>query len=121
MDLDSFIAKYRPEWQRLETASAHGPRGLAKSGGDGIAEVRRLYLGASAHLAEARTTYGDPQLDAYLNLVVARAHAALYGAEPRSLKGVAGALGGRFRESVRRTAPFIFIAAAFLVVIALAM
>jgi uncharacterized membrane protein SpoIIM required for sporulation len=121
MDLDSFIGKYRPEWQRLETACAQGPRGLAKSGGEGIAEARRLYLRASAHLAEARTTYGDPQLDAYLNLVVSRAHAALYGAEPKSLRNLAATMGVRFRSSVRRSAPFIFIAAAFLVTISLAM
>jgi len=121
MDLDSFIAKYRPEWQRLETASARGPRGLAKGGGEGIAEARRLYLRTSAHLAEARTTYGDPQLDAYLNLVVAQAHGALYGAEPKSLKGLAAAMGGRYRDAVRRTGRFIFIAAAFLLIITVAM
>jgi uncharacterized membrane protein SpoIIM required for sporulation len=121
VDLDTFIAKYRPEWQQLETAVAHGPRGLAKSGGQGIAEVRRLYLRASGHLAEARTTYGDLQLDSYLNIVVARAHAALYGAEPRTFKGLVAAMGGRFRAAVRRTAPFVFIAAAFLVIITVAM
>lgn len=121
MDLDSFISKYRPEWRELETACARGPRGLAKRGGEEIVRVQRLYLRASAHLAEARTTYRDPQLDEYLNLVVARAHATLYGGEPRSFKGFLSAMGGRYREATRRTAPFILVAAAVFALTALAM
>lgn len=116
MDLDSYIGQYRAEWGRLERACARGARGLAKLSGPEIAEVVRLYLRASAHLAEARTRYRDPRLHEYLNGVVARAHAALYAARPRTLRGLLRLFGPRYRQAIRRTAPFVVIAAALLVV-----
>ncbi len=77
MDIDSFIEHYRPEWDRLEQACARGGRGLAKRTGPEIDELVRLYLRASAHLAEVRTRYRDPRLEAYLNRVVGVAPASL--------------------------------------------
>ena len=121
MDVDTFIGKYGPEWRRLEESCAGGARGLARRGGEEIAETVRLYLRASAHLAEAQTLYGDARLEAYLNSVVSRAHAALYGAEARSPRDLARAFGSRYREAVRRTLPFIVAAAALLVVVSAAM
>ena len=121
VDLDSFIAKYRPEWRRLEEATAHGSRGVAKRGGEGIAEVVRLYQRASTHLTEVRSSYGDPQLEGYLNGVVGRAHAALYGGGARSRRDVAALFGSRYREAARRTAPFILITAAVTVLVTLAL
>src|SRR5438132_1650239 len=64
MDIDSFIQHYRPEWDRLEQACARGSRGLAKRTGPEIDDLVRLYLRASAHLAEVRTRYKDPRLEA---------------------------------------------------------
>src|SRR6266851_5473732 len=54
MDVDSFIQHYRPEWERLERACARGSGGLAKRTGPEIDDLVRLYLRASAHLAESR-------------------------------------------------------------------
>lgn len=121
MDIDSFIAKYRPEWSRLEAACARGPGGLARNSGEQIAEVRQLYLRASVHLAEAQTAYGDQRLEAYLNGVVSRAHAALYGTQPRSVRGVARLFGSRYRGAVRRTLPAIIVATGLLIAVTVAM
>jgi uncharacterized membrane protein SpoIIM required for sporulation len=116
VDVDSFIASYSPEWQRLDRAVARGSRGLAKLTGPEIADVVRLYLRASAHLAEVQTRYQDRRLLDYLNALVSRAHAAVYSARPRTLRGLVRLFGDRYREAIRRTAPFILAVAGLLVV-----
>jgi uncharacterized membrane protein SpoIIM required for sporulation len=120
VDIDSYIATYGPEWKRLQLATARGSRGLARLPGPEIDEVLRLYLRASSHLAEVRTRYRDLRLEAYLNGVVAGAHAAIYSSRPRSLRAFLRLFGPRYREAIRRTAPFILVAAALLVVVAVA-
>jgi len=120
VDLDSYIAKYGPEWRRLDQSTARGATGLAKLNGSQIREVLRLYLRASGHLAEVRTRYGDPRVTAYLNAVVTRAHGALYSSAPRSLRGGLRLFGARYREAIRRTAPFILVMVVVFVVVALA-
>jgi uncharacterized membrane protein SpoIIM required for sporulation len=120
VDLDSYIAKYGPEWKRLDEATARGASGLAKLDGPQIRDVVRLYLRASGHLAEVQTRYRDPRVMAYLNAVVGRAHGALYSAAPRSLRGGVRIFGARYREAIRRTAPFILAAAGLFLVITIA-
>ncbi len=112
MDVDTFIAKYRPEWERLETATKGGQSSLARLPGPDLDEVVRLYLRVSGQLAEAQARYGDPQLVAYLTAVVSRAHGAVYGTRSRSVAEIASTLTTRYREAVRRTAPFIWVSAA---------
>src|SRR2546425_2473441 len=118
MDIDSFIAKYGPEWKRLDEACARGGPGLAKLSGPQISEVLRLYLRTAGHLAEAQSRYGDPSLRSYLNSVVTRAYSAIYAGRPRTVKGALKFFGARYREAIRRTVPFILAMAALLVVVA---
>ncbi len=120
VDVDSFIAKYRGEWGRLDAACASGSRGLSSRSGPEIQEIVRLYLRASAHLAEARSSLSDPGLEGYLNQLVARASAAIYSARPRTSRGFARLLTVRYRDAMRRTAPYVLVAAGILVAIAVA-
>lgn len=120
MDIDSFIATYRSEWSQLEAACADGGRGLASLSGAQIGEVVRMYLRASTHLAQARSQFHDPRLDGYLNGLVTQAHAAIYSAQPRTTRGFARLLVVRYPEALRRTSPFVFVAAGILVVVVLA-
>lgn len=117
MDIDSFIQHYRPEWERLERACSRGSNGLGKLSGQEIDDLVRLYLRASAHLAEVRTRYKDPRLEAYLNSVVGVAHSALYGSKARSRRQLLRLFGPRYREAARRTLPFVLVAAALFVVV----
>src|SRR2546423_11580197 len=117
MDIDSFIQHYRAEWERLEQACAKGGRGLAKRTGPEIDDLVRLYLRTSAHLAEVRTRYRDPRLEAYLNRVVGVAHSALYGSKARSLRQALLLFGPRYRQAARRTLPFVLVAAAVMVLV----
>ncbi|MDX1658861.1 MAG: stage II sporulation protein M [Nitriliruptorales bacterium] len=116
MDIDRFVAEHRPVWDRLEEAVADGPRGLARRGGDDIAELVRDYLAVSGHLAEARTRYGDPELDRYLSRLVSMAQGAIYGARPTTTRGLLDVFAGRYRAAIRRTLPHIVVAAAVLAV-----
>jgi uncharacterized membrane protein SpoIIM required for sporulation len=111
VDIDQYIARYRPEWERLETLAARGTRGLGRLSGPELDEVLQRYLRVSAHLSETRTLFGDRNLDAYLTSVVASAHAAVYGARPRTAAGVFHLFGRRYRAAIRRTGPFILVAA----------
>ncbi len=90
---------------------SHGGR-LA---GSDVAEVIRLYLRASSHLAEVQSRYRDPPLEDYLNGLVAGAGAAIYGTEARSLRGFVASFGRRYRAAVRRTLPSILVVAGLLV------
>lgn len=117
MDVDSFIQHYRLEWERLEHATAKGASGLASCTGPEIDDLVRLYLRASAHLSEVRTRYRDPRLEAYLNGIVGRAHAALYGSKARSWRQTLTLFGPRYRAAARRTVPYILVAAAVMVVV----
>ena len=120
MDIDSFIDLHRPEWRRLEAAVARGGRGLASRSGQEIDDTIRSYLRTSAHLSQARGQFSDPSLERYLNGLVLRAHAAIYGTRPRTLRGAVRFFGTRYREAIRRTAPFIAVAAALLVAVVVA-
>jgi uncharacterized membrane protein SpoIIM required for sporulation len=120
MDVDSFIRAHRDEWRRLETACAHGAEGLARRPGPEISEIVRLYQRVSTHLTEARSRYADPSLERYLNDLVGRARQAVYAASPRTASGAASFFGDRYRREIRRTAPFILVAAALLAIVTLA-
>ena len=120
MDVDTFIGKYRAEWTRLERAVAGGDRSLARMSGPELREVVTLYLRASNHLAEARARYADPDLEGYLNRLVVAAQAAVYSARPRSARAFVRLLAVRYPQALRRTMPYIAVAAALLVVLVLA-
>jgi uncharacterized membrane protein SpoIIM required for sporulation len=112
VDLDSYIARHRPEWQALETAVGQSYRG-PRAGAD-VTEMIRLYLRASSHLAEVQSRYHDSALVDYLNGLVARAHAAIYGSEARSFRAGAALFGTRYRLALRRTLPYIAVVAVLL-------
>lgn len=120
MDIDTFIQQYRPEWERLEQACAQGSPGLARLSGPQIDDLVRLYLRASTHLAEARTRYADPRLEAYLNRVVSSANRALYGGNNASWRSALRLFGSRYQAAARRTLPYILIAAAIFAVVTVA-
>lgn len=116
MDIDRFIARHRPEWERLEKMVAGGTRDLASLPGPAIDDLLQLYQRVSAHLSEVRATYRDRSLERYLTSVLASAHAAVYGARPKTTAGLLRTFGTRYRQAIRRTAPFIAVAALALVV-----
>ena len=85
VDIDRFIARNQPAWQRLEalTTQAAGRRIRALDAAE-LDELLGLYQRVSGHLAQARTSYEEPGLLARLTMLVANAHAAIYGRRSRA-------------------------------------
>jgi uncharacterized membrane protein SpoIIM required for sporulation len=108
VDVDTFIGKYGPDWNRLDAAVRGG---LGSLPGPEVDDVVRLYLRVSGHLAEAQTRYADRPLVDYLTGLVSRSRIAIYGTRSRSLRQVVTALTTGYRDAVRDTAPFILISA----------
>jgi uncharacterized membrane protein SpoIIM required for sporulation len=72
-----FVARRRPEWQRLEGLLGRSgrPRGL---GPDDALTLAALYRRATADLARAQRDWPDEPVADYLNGLVARGHGAMY-------------------------------------------
>jgi uncharacterized membrane protein SpoIIM required for sporulation len=119
MDVDSFIRAHQAEWQRLEEMCRGGADALARRPGGEISETIRSYLRTTTHLAEARSRYADPKLERYLNDLVGKARGSIYAVRAGTVTGFARFFGVRYREEIRRTAPFILVAAALMVIIVL--
>lgn len=117
MDVDTFIQKYRPDWEALDRAVARGFVSLTRGSGDQVDHAIRLYLRVSGHLAEARTRLGDPTLVEYLNKLVRRAHGAIYGGRSGSVRAALGILGSRYRLAIRDSIPFILISGGLFVIV----
>lgn len=82
MDIDRFLARNQPSWDRLAELSRRTGRLLPNE----LAELVALYERTSTHLSYARTSLGDPALTAQLTRLVASAGAAVYGTRPRSIR-----------------------------------
>jgi len=105
-------------WQRLTQLinQAHR-RGLTSLQADELDELGALYRQATTALARARTQNQDPEVINYLNQLVGRAHAHIYGARrPRLRLGYLFAveIPRTFRQNLR------YIAVAFAVTLAAA-
>jgi uncharacterized membrane protein SpoIIM required for sporulation len=74
VDLDSFIAQHRAEWQRLDDLA--GRRRLDGAEAD---ELVALYRQVATHLALVQTRAPEPELTARLSRLLARGRAAAVG------------------------------------------
>ncbi|MEN3362499.1 MAG: hypothetical protein V7637_6481 [Mycobacteriales bacterium] len=75
MDIDAFVARHTPDWQRLEALVAR--RRLT---GEEADEMVALYQRVATHLSVVQTRSPDPALAARLSTLVARARSAVAGA-----------------------------------------
>jgi uncharacterized membrane protein SpoIIM required for sporulation len=121
MDIDRFIARNQPAWERLEVLSQRATgRSLRTMTGAEVDELVGLYQRASVHLAQARRTYREPGLLARLTMLVATAHAAIYGRRGGAAAGLVRFLTSTFPAAVWMCRRAVLAAAACLLVPALA-
>ncbi|HEX8802731.1 MAG TPA: stage II sporulation protein M [Acidimicrobiales bacterium] len=121
MDIDRFIVRNGPAWDRLEQLTAragHRLQGLAPAEVD---ELVALYQRVSSHLSHARTAYRDPALTARLTRLVARANGAVYGARGRGMSAVGDFFAWRFPAAVWQSRRFVLASAVLLFVPAVAL
>ncbi|NJN15357.1 MAG: stage II sporulation protein M [Oscillochloris sp.] len=84
MSPETFIARKRTDWERLNALLVRAGAGLDTLSAAELIEMGRLYRQATSDLAVARRDFPRHQLAAYLNDLVARSHGAIYrNAGPR--------------------------------------
>ncbi len=77
LDVERFCGEERPYWEQLDAEVGRLEQGgQPQEGVDHALRLHALYERAAADLARVRTYAADPALQEYLELLVARAHAA---------------------------------------------
>jgi uncharacterized membrane protein SpoIIM required for sporulation len=115
MDLGTFLSKGRPSWKQLEEllAQAEGS-GLASLDDEQAVELGRLYRRAASDLNQAQTFVSGDATQRYLNDLVGRAYAAIYGKSKADPWGVLRHFAHDYPAVFRRCLPqFLFAALLF--------
>lgn len=89
MDIDRYIARNEPTWQRLDELTGSARRRIGSLEPAEIEELVQLYQRTSAHLSYVRTYLRDPVLISRLTRLVATANGVLYGKRAKTWKAVA--------------------------------
>lgn len=120
MDIDRFIARNAPSWDRLERLSSRAGRGLRRLTPAEVDELVDTYQRVSSHLSHARVAYDDPALTARLTRLVSQANGVIYASRTRTLRAVSDFFAWRFPAAVWQSGRFVAASAALLLVPALA-
>ena len=111
MRVDEFYQSRKGDWQtlsRLLDRCQKDMRGLSEVE---VQEMARLYRETTSDLALAKRDFPRSEITAYLNQLVARAHAVVYRSEPLALKRIQHFATTGFPRLFRETWSFTFIAA----------
>ena len=117
MRADEFVARRRPEWDRLEKLLTRA--GTSRIGGLRASEVlalAALYRRATADFARAQRDWPTEPVAAYLNGLVARGHAAVYRQGGNVAERIAIFYKRTLPQTYRAAAPFVIASAALLFV-----
>jgi uncharacterized membrane protein SpoIIM required for sporulation len=117
----TFVERRRAAWQELDALLERASRrGVRRLSGDEVASIGKLYRATTSDLAFASGRGFDPSLVAYLNRLVARAHAYVYGAAASTgPERIATFYAVTFPREVRRSFAPIALCAALTVVTAI--
>ncbi len=86
MDIDQFLARYTPTWNRLQQLTHRAGTGVRRLSSAELEELIALYQRTASHLSYAQSNFNDPALTARLSQQVAASGAIIYGSRPRSLR-----------------------------------
>lgn len=115
---DAFVAARQARWDELDRLIAGNA--LHRRDGATIATVAALYRAVSSDLMRARSAGYTPDLLAFLDGLVSRAHNAIYGAEPFRLPDFLAGIFVEFPRALRRNWIF-FLASTALFCVPLAL
>ncbi len=118
MDIDQFIRRNEPAWQRLSevTRLVRSRRSSRRLSGTELNETIELYQRVSAHLSYSRTWYGDAPITSRLTGLVGDARAAIYGPGDRVGNALFRFFSHDFPGAVWRARRFVLIAAMLLLI-----
>ncbi len=120
MDLDGFIERNRPTWDRLQELTRRAGREPGALDADELDELVRLHLRVSSQLSTARTHLADPELAAYLSALVGRSTAVVHGSRPRTWATIWHATTRAFPAAVWHDRRPILVSTAVFMIAALA-
>src|SRR4029078_9551080 len=110
---EDFINIKKASWERLTAILDQSQLGgLAALSAEELSELGRLYRGATSDLAVARRDFTGQRVADYLNGLVARAHAAVYGSRAAQRRGIIDFYARTFPRTFRAT--WAYTLAAFL-------
>ena len=111
MDIDPFLARYTPEWNRLEQLTRRAGAGVGRLSGAELRELIALYQRSASNLSYAQTNFNDATLNARLSQLLAASGAVIYGSRPRSLRGVGRFFTRTFPAALWRIRWFVAVSA----------
>lgn len=107
-----FVARRKPDWERLITLTDASEIGIGSLSGPEIREFGRLYRRVAGDLAYVRTHSANRSLESFLNDLLARGHGVLYRHPRTSLLRGAVSFFREAASAVRRRKAFVFAAIA---------
>lgn len=111
MRADEFYQSRKGDWEALSRLLDLGQKDMRALSEAQVRNMARLYRATTSDLALAKRDYPRSEITAYLNQLVARAHAAVYRSEPLALRGLLHFATTGFPRLFRETWIFTFIAA----------
>ena len=120
MRVNEFYQSRKNDWETLShllDQSQSDMRGLSEMQ---VRDLARLYRAVTSDLALAKRDFPRNEITAYLNQLVARAHAVVYRSEPLALKSLWRFVMTDFPRLFRETWIFTFIAALLFILPAIA-
>ena len=111
MNIDGYIARNQPTWDRLAHLTARARRGVKHLAPGELDEFIQLYQRTSSHLSYARTYYGNTALNARLTRLVAAASGVVYGKRARTLRTVRTFFSTTFPAAVWNARRFVLVSA----------
>ncbi|MGE5549932.1 MAG: stage II sporulation protein M [Bacteroidota bacterium] len=114
-NLQQFYRANRPNWEQLEAILEQARRrGLPSLSRADLMALGRLYRRAASNLAYARTHRLEPELIAYLNNLVGRAHAYVYLPPAGIWRQISLMLRQTFPTVLQKRLVFVLLAAALM-------
>jgi uncharacterized membrane protein SpoIIM required for sporulation len=110
MHPDELFRTRRAEWETLGYLLDRSQNELQRLTADEVHQLGQLYRGATSDLALAQRDFPGHEVTAYLNQLVARAHAVIYRSEPLALRQLGEYVKHGYPATYRRALPFILVA-----------
>ena len=121
MDIDGYIARNEPTWQRLAQLTSRARRRVGDLAPDELDELIQLYQRTSAQQSYVRTYFHDGALTNRLTRLVADASGVIYGKRARTSRPIRMFFAVSYPAAVWDSRRFILIGVALVFVPALMM
>jgi uncharacterized membrane protein SpoIIM required for sporulation len=119
MQVDKFYQSRQADWQALSKLLDRSQRDIHQLSTEDINTLGRLYRATTSDLALAQRDFPEHRVTAYLNQLVAQAHAVVYRSEPLALNRFLHFATKGFPRVYRETFRFTLVAALLFIIPAL--